>query len=110
MGTTQDDEQSNSGAVGDSPRQKYFGSDYIRTQKQIAAVGSYRDLIEVLQSEQPLSATEIAEALGTSKGSVLLWLKRLINLDLIKKIRFEQHVLYCTNGLHQTLIYTSLQE
>jgi DNA-binding transcriptional regulator GbsR (MarR family) len=64
----------------------------------------------VLQSEQPLSATEIAQALGTSKGSILLWLQRLLRLDLIKKIKFEQHVLYCTNGLYQNLIDTSFQE
>jgi len=110
MGAAQDDEQGNPGITGDSPRPKYFGEDYLQTQKRVAAVRSNRYLIEVLQSEQPLSATEIAEALGTSKGSVLLWLKRLLGLDLVKKIKFEQHILYCTNGLHQDLIDTSLQE
>jgi len=67
-------------------------------------------LIEVLQSEQPVSAVEIAQALGTSKGSILLWLKRLLRLDLIKKIKFEHHVLYCVNGQHQNLIDASVQE
>ena len=67
-------------------------------------------MIEVLQSEQPLSATELAQALGTSKGSLLLWLKRLLGLDLVKTIKFEQHVLYCINGLYQNLIDTSFQE
>ena len=110
MGAAQDDEQSNPGTAGDSPRPKYFGPDYLQAQKRIAAVRSHRDVIEVLQSEQPLSATEIAQALGTSKGSTLLWLRRLLRLDLIKKIKFEHHVLYCTNGQHQTLIDTSFQE
>lgn len=67
-------------------------------------------MIEVLQSEQPLAAKDLAEALNISKNTLLPWLRRLLGLDLVKKIKFEQHVLYCSNGAYQTLIDTFFQD
>lgn len=110
MGQAQNDQQSNSGTYRDDSRPKYFSEDYLRTKKQTSAIRSYRDLIEVLKSEQPLSAAEIAEALGMSKVAALSQLKRLMNLNLICQIKFEHHVYYCTNGNFTNLIDTSLLE
>lgn len=110
MGQAQNDEQSNPGTYRDDSRPKYFGEDYLRTKKQTSAIRVHRDLIEVLKSDQPLSATEIAEALGLSKVSALSQLKRLINLKLVCQIKFEHHVYYCTNGIFTDLIDTSLLE
>lgn len=110
MGQAQNDQQSNPGTYRDDSRPKYFSENYLRIKKQTSAIRSYRDLVEVLKSKQPLSATEIAEALGMSKVAALSQLKRLMNLNLICQIKFEHHVYYCTNGNFTNLIDTSLLE
>jgi predicted transcriptional regulator len=110
MGQTQDDQQSDSGTYRNDSWPKYFGEDYLRTKKQTSAIRGNRDLIEVLQSDQPLASTEIAEAMGMSKVAILSQLKRLINLNLVCQIKFEHHVYYCINGIFTDLINTSLLE
>ena len=64
----------------------------------------------MLQSDQPLTSKELAESLGVSKVSILRDLKRLMTLDLVCQIKFEQHVYYCVNGLFKNLIDTNLIE
>lgn len=110
MGEKQDDEQDNPGAATNTARPKYFSEDYFRTKKQTTAIRSYFYLIEVLRSEQPLAAAELAEALGMSKVTVLSGLKRLISLDLVCQIKFEHHVYYCINGKFRSLIDTLTPE
>ena len=53
---------------------------------------------------------EIAEEVGQSTSSVRSHLKRLTQLDLIIKIAFEQHTLYCLNGDHNVQIDRILSE
>lgn len=69
-----------------------------RHQGRIQAITRHSGLILDLQSIQPASLSEIAEEVGQSTSSVRNHLKRLTQLDLVIKIAFEQHTLYCLNG------------
>lgn len=110
MVQAQDDEQDNPRAAGNEVQSKLFYTDYIQTKKRTTAIRANRYLIELLQSEQPLASIEIAEALGMSKVTALGNIKKLMRLDLVCQTKFEQHTLYCLNGLFTHLIDTALLE
>lgn len=110
MVQAQNDEQNNSRTTGNEVQSKLFYTDYIQIKKRTTAIRTNRYLIELLQSEQPLSSIEIAEALGMSKVTTLGAIKKLMRLDLVCQTRFEQHTLYCLNGLFTHLIDTVLVE
>ena len=104
------DEQNNPGVTGDQVQPKFFGEDYIQAKKRTVAIKRYGYLIQVLKSDQPLSAIQLSEYLGMSRVTVLSELKKLINLNLVCQIKFEHHVLYCVNGSFNNFIDTALLE
>lgn len=55
-----------------------------------------------------MSTADLVGNLGASKLKILRDLNRLIKYDLIIKISFEHHVLYCINGNFNTLINQTL--
>jgi Mn-dependent DtxR family transcriptional regulator len=55
-------------------------------------------LIFEVRSLQPAEITEIAEALGQSLNTTRDQLRKLIKLDLIVRVPFENHTLYGING------------
>jgi hypothetical protein len=56
-----------------------------------------------------LSTADLIGNLGASKLKILRDLNRLIKYDLVIKISFEHHVLYCVNGRFNTLIKQILE-
>ena len=87
---------------------KYFHNP--RDQGRINAITRHSGLILDLKAIQPATVDEIAEEVGQSTSSVRSHLKRLTQLDLIIKIAFEQHTLYCLNGDHNVQIDRILGE
>jgi hypothetical protein len=69
-----------------------------RHQGRIQAIAHHSSLILDLKAIQPASLSEIAEEVGQSTSSVRNHLKRLTQLDLVVRIAFEHHVLFCLNG------------
>ena len=69
-----------------------------RHQGQINAITRHSGLILDLKVLQPASLSEIAEEVGQSTSTVRNHLKRLAQLDLVIRIAFEHHTLYCLNG------------
>lgn len=69
-----------------------------RHQGQINAITRHSGLILDLKALQPASLSEIAEEVGQSTSTVRNHLKRLAQLDLVVRIAFEHHTLYCLNG------------
>jgi len=69
-----------------------------RHQGQINAITRHSGLILDLKVLQPASLSEIAEEVGQSTSTVRNHLKRLAQLDLVVRIAFEHHTLYCLNG------------
>lgn len=72
--------------------------------KLCACITHYADLIFTLASEDPMSAAELSLELGVSKPTVLKELNRLMKFDLVRRVSFENHVLYCTNGKFNSVI------
>ena len=81
-----------------------------RHKGRINAITRHSGLILDLKAIQPATLDEIAEEVGQSTSSVRNHLKRLTQLDLIIKIAFEQHTLYCLNGDHNVQIDRILSE
>ena len=81
-----------------------------RNQGRIQAITHHSSLILDLRSIQPASLSEIAEELGQSTSSVRNHLKRLAQLDLVIRIAFEYHTLYCLNGDYNVHIQRILGE
>ena len=79
-------------------------------QGRINAITRHSGLILDLKAIQPANLVEIAEEVGQSMSSVRSHLKRLTQLDLIIKIAFEHHTLYCLNGDHNLHIDRILGE
>jgi DNA-binding transcriptional ArsR family regulator len=69
-----------------------------RHQGRIQAITHHSGLILDLKAIQPASLSEIAEEVGQSTSSVRNHLKRLTQLDLVVRVAFEHHTLYCLNG------------
>jgi DNA-binding transcriptional ArsR family regulator len=69
-----------------------------RHQGRIQAINRHSGLILDLKAIQPASLSEIAEEAGQSTSTVRNHLKRLTQLDLVVRIAFEHHTLYCLNG------------
>ena len=84
-----------------------------RHQGRIQAITRHSSLILDLKAIQPASLSEIAEEVGQSTSSVRNHLKRLTQLDLVIRVAFEHHTLYCLNGdynLHIDRILGELYE
>lgn len=76
------------------------------SKKRDSKVQKLRYLIFELQSAQPAEITEIAEALGQSHNTTRSQLKRLQKLELVIRVEFETHVLYCLNGELSSYIHS----
>ena len=81
-----------------------------RHQGRIQAITRHSSLILDLRSIQPASLSEIADEVGQSTSSVRNHLKRLIQLDLVVRVAFEHHTLYCLNGDYNVHIERILRE
>jgi len=81
-----------------------------RHQGRIQAITHHSGLILDLKAIQPASLIEIAEEVGQSTSSVRNHLKRLAQLDLVIRIAFEYHTLYCLNGDYNVHIERILGE
>ena len=81
-----------------------------RHQGRIQAITHHSGLILDLRSIQPASLSEIAEEVGQSTSSVRNHLKRLTQLDLVIRIAFEHHTLYCLNGDYNVHVERILRE
>ena len=79
-------------------------------QGRINAITRHSSLILDLKAIQPANLAEIAEEVGQSTSSVRNHLKRLTQLDLVVRIEFEHHALYCLNGDHNLHIDRILSE
>ena len=66
--------------------------------KRSKKIQKLRYLIFEVRSLQPAEITEIAEALGQSLNTTRQQLRKLIKLDLIVRVSFENHTLYGLNG------------
>ena len=82
----------------------------IRTKniKRRKRIKKLRYLIYELQSIQPAELEEVSEAVGQSKQTTRRQIQKLIELDLVVQITFEQHTLYCLNGLYNHIISKTL--
>lgn len=67
-------------------------------------------MLRLLLFRQPLSTVELVEELNVPKQRVLRGLSRLIEYNIVKRIEFESHVLYCVNGQFNSIIYSVLSE
>lgn len=76
------------------------------SKKRDSKIQKLRYLIFELQSAQPAEITEIAEALGQSHNTTRSQLKRLQKLELVIRVEFETHVLYCLNGELSSYIHS----
>ena len=81
-----------------------------RHQGRIQAITRHSGLIVDLRAIQPASLSEIAEEVGQSTSSVRNHLKRLTQLDLVVRIAFEHHTLYCLNGDYNVHVERILRE
>ncbi len=81
-----------------------------RHQGRIQAITRHSGLILDLKAIQPANLSEIAEEVGQSTSSVRNHLKRLTQLDLVVRIAFEHHTLYCLNGDYNVHIERVLGE
>ena len=81
-----------------------------RHQGRIQAITRHSGLILDLQAIQPASLSEIAESCGQSLSSTRNHLRQLVRLDLVIKIAFEHHVLYCLNGHYNLQVRRLLEE
>ena len=81
-----------------------------KNQGRIKAIRSHPQLIIDLKSIQPASISEIAQESGQSISSTRNKLNQLITLDLVKRIRFEHHTLFCLNGSYNLQITSVLSE
>jgi DNA-binding transcriptional ArsR family regulator len=79
-------------------------------QGRLQAISRHGGLILDLKAIQPASLSEIAEEVGQSTSSVRNHLKRLTQLDLVVRIAFEHHTLYCLNGDYNVHIERILRE
>ncbi len=104
MGSPQNTEQNDPGAPEIQIQPEFVSSNDHEHKKICACVRHYGDLIGLLTSDQPLSTADLIGNLGASKLKILRDLNRLIKYDLVIKISFEHHVLYCVNGRFNTLI------
>ena len=86
----------------------YF--DNFRNQARISAIKSHSQLIIDLRSIQPASISEIASESGQSTSAARYKLNQLINLELVKRVRFEHHTLFCINGSYNLQIAGVLTE
>ena len=81
-----------------------------KNQSRIKAIRTHPQLILDLKSIHPASISEIAQESGQSKSSTRNKLNQLITLDLVKRIRFEHHTLFCLNGSYNLQIASVLSE
>lgn len=81
-----------------------------RNQARVSAIKSHSQLIIDLKSIQPASISEIASETGQSASAARYKLNQLMNLDLIKRVRFEHHTLFCINGSYNLQISRVLSE
>ena len=81
-----------------------------KDQGRVKAIRSHPQLIIDLKSIQPASISEIAQESGQSISSTRNKLNQLITLDLVKRIRFEHHTLFCLNGSYNLQITSVLSE
>jgi len=81
-----------------------------RDQIRRKAITRHSGLILDLQAIQPASLSEIAESCGQSLSSTRNHLRQLVRLDLVIKIAFEHHVLYCLNGHYNLQVRRLLEE
>ena len=66
-------------------------------------------LIDELQYLQPVNIAELSTALGQSLNTTRSQLRKLNKLDLVTKTSFEQHSLYCLNGIFNVFIRQVLE-
>ena len=106
----QQSQEQNYPATSENEVQSGFVPENDHEYKKICAcIRHYGDLIGLLASDQPLSTADLIGNLGASKLKILRDLNRLIKYDLVIKISFEHHVLYCVNGRFNTLIKQILE-
>ena len=79
-------------------------------QKILNAIRTHSQLILDLKTIQPASINEIALESGQSVSSTRNKLNQLVYLDLVKRIRFEQHTLFCLNGCYNLQVSSLLAE
>lgn len=87
-----------------------------RAFRQISAADSKRSkrikklrfLIYELQSIQPAELEHISGAIGQSKNTTRDQLDKLVSCDLVVKIVFEKHTLYCINGFYNKTISSKI--
>lgn len=108
MGCPQDTQQNYPGTTENQIQPEFVAQNDHEYKKICACIRHYADLISLLTSDQPLSTADLVGNLGASKLKILRDLNRLIKYDLIIKISFEHHVLYCINGNFNTLINQTL--
>lgn len=70
----------------------------------------YSDVIRLLVFRQPLSVVELIKELNVPKQRLLRELSRLIKYNIVIRIDFESHVLYCINGKFNSIIQSVLNE
>ena len=79
-----------------------------KNRKRAKRINKLRYLVFELQSIQPAELPDISLALGQSLNTTRDQLKKLIKLDLVVRVSFEKHTLYCLNGHYKQLINNTL--
>ena len=99
---------SDSRTSGDQIQPQTVSTNDYEHKKLCACVAHFSDILNLLISEQPISAQELVPLLGFSKPRILKDLTRLMRYNLVKRVSFEHHVLYCINGEFNSLIFEIL--
>jgi uncharacterized tellurite resistance protein B-like protein len=81
-----------------------------KNKKRNKRVEKLKFLIHELYSIQPAELTEIAGSLGQSLNTTREQLQKLIKVDLVVRVAFEENTLYCINGHYNKFINDTLSD
>jgi hypothetical protein len=69
-----------------------------KNKKRNKRIQKLKYLICELQSIQPAELTEISASLGQSLNTTRQQIQKLVKVDLVVRVSFEENTLYCING------------
>ena len=81
-----------------------------KNKKRNKKIQKLKYLIVELQSVQPAELTEIAASLGQSLNTTREQLQKLVKVDLVVRVAFEDSTLYCINGHFNKFIHDTIND
>ena len=90
--------ENNPEAIARGALLRAFASIDSKNKKRNKRVQKLKYLIVELQSIQPAELTEIAASLGQSLNTTREQIQKLVKVDLVVRVAFEENTLYCING------------